>query len=84
VKREGTGVWEVTAKALGFPLPAGYRVLEDGDFVVVVNPGGCQIYIGSATGTTREALRTAIEDDLAARLESPDPTRGPADPPEAV
>lgn len=58
-------MWEVTAKELGFPLPSGYRVLEDADVVVLVNPFGHQIFVGSATSTTRDALRAAIEQDLA-------------------
>lgn len=60
-------MWEVTDKALGFPIPSGYRVLEDVDVVVVVNPIGAQIFVGSATGVTREALRAAIEEDLVRR-----------------
>jgi hypothetical protein len=60
-------VWKVTEKELGFPMPSGYRVLEDVDVVVIVNPIGTQIFVGSATGVTREALRAAIEEDLTRR-----------------
>ncbi|MDR5682761.1 MAG: hypothetical protein QN163_01865 [Armatimonadota bacterium] len=54
----------MTEEELGFRLPPGYRVLEDGDFVVVVNPTGTRIFVGSAMGATCQALQTAIEQDL--------------------
>jgi hypothetical protein len=52
--------WEVPPEKLKFRLPPGYRVLESEHFVVLLDPEGRRIFLGSATAATPEVLLQAI------------------------